>query len=252
MIVCLMKLTLLSANLWLLPPPSSTENNIRLDKFIRFAKKLDADIISLQEVWLNEYVNKLKAGLKKYHVVSPRSIIFNNSGLVTLIKQKPDSWKYYQHKMSGLRLTELLANKGYLEVNITLSGKSLTIINTHVYQSNNEDDLKVKVAQTRKLLGTSRKHNPTIISGDFNMRPEELSGLIKSMVKDSKILKTYVSENRFTFKAFNQIMNWKGIYNETPDYVFLHSRAKTAKVAIEVVTKPVVSDHYPILAKITL
>ncbi len=248
-----MKLKVLSANLWLLPPPTSFDNNKRLERFIRLAKKIDADIISLQEVWLNEYVAKLKKGLSKYFVVSPRSIIFNKSGLVTLSKAKPVSWKYHAHKpVSGIGLLEKFADKGFLEIKVSFSGHEVIAVNTHIYQSQDEHQQKIKLEQTKGVMACVNKHNPTIVSGDFNLKPPDFLKFIGDMIRDKDFVRTYLAENKYTFQAFNQILNWSGIYNDTPDYVFLNSKSKTAKVKSEVISKPLVSDHYPILSEITL
>jgi endonuclease/exonuclease/phosphatase family metal-dependent hydrolase len=186
-------------------------------------------------------------------VVSPRSLIFNKSGLVTLTKAKPVSWKYHPHKkISGVKLLEKFADKGFLRVKLEIEGEEYFVINTHIYQSEDELKQKIKFEQTEGVLNYVKAHNPTILTGDFNMKPKELPKLIKSFVRDQKFVSTYLAENKYTFRAFNQIMNWRGIYNDTPDYVFLHSRAKGASVKTQVIAKPVVSDHYPILAEITV
>jgi len=246
-----MKLTILNANLWLLPPPSSVDNTNRLNKFIALAKKLDPDIINLQEVWLNEYIKKLKKSFKNYYLVSPRSIIYNKSGLVTISKYKPKKWKYHQYKITReFGLVERLANKGYLKLEIKINNKLLNLFNTHIYESPHPNKQFIKETQAKSLKKEILKNNISIATGDLNLKLSSFKKIFPNIITEQNPLNTYLEENKYTKMIFNQLKNRTGIYNRKPDYILVNSKSKKISIQTKVIKKPLISDHYPFIAEV--
>lgn len=248
-----MNLKLLNANMWLLPPPTSLENNKRLERFIRLATKISPDVINLQEVWLNEYVGKLKKAFKGYYTVKQRSFIYNRSGLVTFLKYKPKSWKFRPFRMTWEHnVVERIAQKGFLEIKIEISGKEVVLLNTHVYATRDKKKKTIKLNQAEEVLGFAKQHNPTIVAGDLNLKPSDLKPFIKHLIGVKKYSPTYSETNRYAHMGFNRIENRNGIHIKRQDYVFANAKSGAIKIKEEVITKPALSDHYPILAEVSL
>lgn len=242
----------LSANLWLLPTPASLDNSKRLDDFIELALELDPEVINLQEVWLNQYVNRIKSRLHKYNLITPRSLLYHKSGLITLIKQKPIKTEFHKFDIKkDFKAVERILGKGFLRTQFAFKGNLVTVINTHIYQTENQEKLNLQLNQLKQIIKRAKKHNPTIIAGDLNMIPNTYSNLIKDFQTESILPKSYSETNSYAHKAVNVLMNNGGIYNSFPDRIIAHIKSQKAQVNITALTTPIVSDHYPLLAQIS-
>ncbi|GEM_PF-3086351 len=246
-------LKILTANMWLLPPPTSINNQERLDNFINLVKKLDPDAINLQEVWLNKYINYLKKKLLSYRVINTSSLFYNKSGLVTLIKHKPIKVEFHKFDIKNdLDPVERIASKGFLRTQFSKGGNLINLINTHVYQSFDESKLKIKLSQIEEVIKKSKAANPTIIAGDLNVFPEKISKLVDQLQKELEVPVTYSENNAYAHKAVNIILNRDGVYNERPNRILANIKKPISPIKLEVIKNPLVSDHFPLLAEITL
>ncbi len=243
----------LTANLWLLPPPTSLDNTKRLDGLIDLVIELDPDVVNLQEVWLKQYVNRIKTRLKNYHLVTPKSIFYNKSGLVTLLKQRPLKSQFHQFGITKeFNTIERFAGKGFLKTQFAFKGNLFTVINTHIYQSEDEKRLELKLNQIKEVVKKARKHNPTIIAGDLNTPPRSYGLLLSKLITEPKIPVTYSESNKYAHKAVNMLLNKEGVYNTHPDRIITNIKSKQAKVKVVALTNVEISDHYPLLAEVTL
>jgi endonuclease/exonuclease/phosphatase family metal-dependent hydrolase len=246
-------ITVLNANLWLLPPPTSVDNDKRLNKFLKLVKRLDPDVITLQEVWLKKYLNKIKKSLTNYHLSSTHFPLYNKSGLATLTKSKPLKTSFNQFKIgSNFKAIERITYKGFLTVQFSKSGNLFTVLNTHIYQTENINMLETKLTQIKAVLQKAKKHNPTIIAGDFNTIPGHYYKLIDNFLTNKDFPVSYSPENKYAHKAVNLIMNKDGVYNDKPDIILANIKSKKATIKVESLASPLISDHYPMLAQITL
>lgn len=245
-----MEISVLNANLWLLPPPAAVDNNKRLFKFIKLIKKYSPDVVNLQEVWLNKYTNYLKYNLPEYNLTKPKSFFINKSGLVTLSRFKPIKFSFSQYpKHKDFDAVEKVASKGYLKITFKKEGKEITLINTHIYETLEQVKLKIKFGQIKHLLKKTLEHNPTIVAGDFNADTFNLPNGFNNLAAENDYKPTYSLENKYAKALINGIMNRHGVHYQKPDYVF--ANIKGAKIESQVIKNPLISDHYPIYAKVT-
>ncbi len=245
-----MEITILNANLWLLPPPAAIDNNKRLFNLIKLIKKYSPDVINLQEIWLNKYTNILKLNLPDYYLIKPKSFFINKSGLVTLTKFKPLNTSFSQYpKHKDFDAVEKVASKGYLKTTFQKEDKEITLINTHIYETLEQVKLKIKFGQIKHLLKKTLEHNPTIVAGDFNADTFNLPKGFKNLTAEDTHKPTYSLKNKYANILINGIMNRHGVHYEKPDYVF--ANIKGANIKSQVIKNPLISDHYPIFAKIT-
>ena len=174
------KLKIISYNICALPYYINIFGNphSRVDGIINFIKKLDADILCLQEVFDNSIRKKIIEACKDIWEIyyCGNSTIYNmNSGLLTLSKFPIIYRKTVAfNNLSG---EDYLSNKGidYITVSVNRQGfpKKITILNTHL----NADaffSLRVLCLSTRikqinqitKLLYQIK--NTAVLCGDFN------------------------------------------------------------------------------------
>jgi endonuclease/exonuclease/phosphatase family metal-dependent hydrolase len=137
-----------------------------------------------------------------------------------------------------------------MSVDFEKNGKIITIINTHIYESLELEKLKIKLSQAKVICQKAFEHNPTIVAGDFNMEPETVVASLNGFSLENTMHHTYSIENEYALKMFNQIANKNGVHYHKPDYIFAH--IKGAEVKSEVIKNPLVSDHYPLFATITV
>jgi endonuclease/exonuclease/phosphatase family metal-dependent hydrolase len=248
----MMQLTLLTANMWLLPPPASADNDLRLERLIRLIKKKNPDIVNLQEVWMEKYVKAIKAKLPQYNVLSPRSFWFNKSGLMTLTKFPAKHTRFNTFKTSlNFNPIELLASKGYLKTTMDINSKEFELINTHLYESAGNSKFAIRIAQAKKVLTNALKHNPTIVAGDFNFNTDEIFKLFNTLKKEKSPTPTYCATNKYTQILYNALSNLNGVHHQKPDYIFVNMK-KDVSITSKAITSPLVSDHYPLLATIKI
>ena len=246
-----MQLTLLDANLWMLPYPFSKEKKKRVNLFLDIVHKYNPDIITLQEIWLNKYLNLLKKSLPNYYFIHKKKSIYNRSGLVTLSKIKPSEIKILkfpkQHKYS---LLERIASKGLICITFP-QGKlgKISIVNTHLYDPVNKMDKIIDKEEMEFIEKISSRGN-WIIAGDLNMPHKDFESLNKGFFKgeDNDFVETLSKENGYR--------TWD-IMDETDDgkldYVLFRTRPKVIKsIKHKVIMSPNISDHYAILSKISL
>lgn len=249
-------LTVLSANLWLLPGPFASDKKLRLQNFKEIVKRSDPDIINLQEVWLSSHVSELRQEFNEYNLVSNASRIFNTSGLVTLTKEKPVSHAFQEFgKSIKMGIVERIINKGFLNIEIEINGKKVQIFNTHLYDSQVPSRQKFKINQSQELLEEAIKEKIAVISGDFNLLKEDFLRVFKEFLHEDTMLPTYIEKNPYTKKLFNQykaVRYGEDARNTKPDYVAIRSPRARAGMKTEVITDPIVSDHYPILARVRI
>lgn len=247
-----MELSILTANMWLLPPPTSADNDIRLERLIVLIKEKGPDVVNLQEVWMEKYIKRLKEALPNYFTVSPRSFLYNKSGLVTLLKYRPLSQKFGKFKeTNNFSPLELLASKGYIYTSFKKDGKEFRLINTHVYETLNKTKIAITIQQTKEILSKALRHNPTIIAGDFNSNRQMLPKKYNNLQSEQSSVKTYCATNKYTQVLYNAFSNLNGVHYEKPDYVFMNMKKKV-KITSEAITSPLMSDHYPLLATIKI
>jgi len=244
-----MNLSILNLNCWLFPAPLSSNTITRLSNIVNFVKTNDPDIVTLQEVWSNRALQQLKRSLPEYHFISAQTPLYNQSGLVTLLKNPSVSFRLHFFKRSAAHnFTELFLRKGYLLTEVQLQGHKLTIINTHLYASFSEKSRIIAQEQLQEVIRSARAEN-TFLCGDLNMEEEAVKKICSAnFFQLCGSQNTRDNANPYCYKRFNALMPNR---SSKIDYI-LCSNPKPAKISVRLMKEPLVSDHYPMIASLHL
>jgi len=239
-----MKLSILNLNCWLLPPPFSVHNKERLNELIRLIKKLNPDIVTLQEIWLNKHIRFLKENLNEYHITSSKTKFYNQSGLVTLTKSKPLSTKIYFFEPVRSNIAEVIGKKGYLIVDVPLPKSKLSIINTHLYTPLLSSGKKYPERQfeiIKKITG----NREFLVAGDFNIDLANFTRINRNHFKQKCGKEdTLRSTNLYSYRRLNRLWREK---NKKIDYILLRTNKK-ASLKTRVIKNPIISNHFGMFA----
>lgn len=197
---------------------------------IDFLRISDADIICLQEV--NEsakagfQVSSFKEELKMYSHFGANVVNYGfNYGLVTYSKYPIKDENHIYLSSSGRE------QRGMLHTVLNVDGRKLNIINVHLGLGKEERKIQI-----RELIDFVNKLGDElyIVVGDFNDGDINIS---ENILKD--VAKEVNKSNTLTFAT--------GL--ERIDYIFVSPQIKALEY--EVLIKNM-SDHYPIIAKISI
>lgn len=239
-----MKIRILDANLWLIPY-LAREINKRLDKFVILVKSLDPDIICLQEVWLNKYINYMHDRLSEYKVMASNSVVRNRSGLVILSKTNLLAAKIiFYPVLSGFSVPELLASKGIISVVVQLGNKKLKLVNTHLYAGKTDRDKKFKRTQLSILSDMFNDKSNLVLCGDLNYSPNEIPRFLNNFQKDDNADVTWEITNPYS-KVGSQLTHI--VNNRKSDYILVGKAIENVKFKTTVIRKPLISDHYALI-----
>ncbi|MGM0599692.1 MAG: endonuclease/exonuclease/phosphatase family protein [Candidatus Rifleibacteriota bacterium] len=176
-------LKIITANLYLFPPPLLKEQKKRISYFVNSIKRLDPEIILLQEVWDKNSIVEIARLLPDYNLSFKTSGLYNRSGLLTLCKYKIQHAQFIPYPLSiRHKIEELLAQKGLLKTDIELDGHKISIFNTHLYSSSPRHSYRPNFNQFELLKRTvsSFSSDLKILGGDFNLKPHEIGKLIEA------------------------------------------------------------------------
>lgn len=176
-----MKLRVATLNVWGLPDPVGYQVGPRLQALASHLPSLELDVLSLQEVWSAESRAQLvragrQAGLG-YAWQRPGS--FRDGGLLVLSRIPILSASFERYDLPGQPPVadhlDYYAGKGFLHV--TLAGESgpVHVFDTHLHARYGSDVPHeyhtYRVGQIVQLaLGMRATREPTIVTGDFNLR----------------------------------------------------------------------------------
>jgi endonuclease/exonuclease/phosphatase family metal-dependent hydrolase len=166
------KLTLVTYNIWGLPPWINFASSRRYLRIARELERLNADLVLLQEVWTKKALEAVPAD-GKWAVAAARPVcFFRRNGLVVLSRFPILSGEF--HPFSAAALPDALVTKGALKVTIELADKRrLNIWNVHLQDGHS---YKTRTRQITELLGWIRAaadgQFADLIGGDFNCTPD--------------------------------------------------------------------------------
>ncbi len=235
------RLTALTANMLLFPPPFFSDQKEKTDEFVKLARSLNPDIIFLQEVWGNSSLAYLISQFSDYHAVLMPSPLFNLSGLLILSRFKPERVTAETYPLTMQHnIEELIARKGFLGAEISFAGQTLWLVNTHLYSAPPGARYRYAFSQFGQMQNRINGFPGAVIAGgDMNLMPQELEPLLAGgLMRDDCNLPTAGSQRRV--KKLDYILA-KGFGDSTVEV--LGSRTEW----------PVFfSDHSPVFAEIRL
>ncbi len=245
-----MNISIFNLNCWLFPTPLSTDCYLRLSHIVEMIKTRDPDIITLQEVWSNKYISYLKEKLSGYFFIYAQTTFYNQSGLVTILRQEPKDYKVNFFKLSPHHnFTEFFLHKGYITTDIELNGENWTVTNTHLYAAFTKKT-EVIIENQFKELVSKMPNSKVVICGDLNLSEDKIQELGGEKLKrfcDSQ--NTSDINNPYAHARFN---SWIiGNKSKKIDYM-LYKNSTVIDSQYEIIKTPFVSDHYPMFAKANL
>ena len=238
-----MQLRVATFNVWGLPWPFSVHKRKRFQQLLGFIHDTSPDIFALQEIWLNYDIHALADALPEYHVFAKHWKLYNPSGLV-LISRFPITSSVYLPFHIRTFHKEMPAQKGILACECRLNGRTIQLLNTHVYYSSTEFQSKEQISQVKKLVAFLDRR-PTLLFGDFNVSYEKLS-----LPKDFSIISdmgtnSMDDNNLYRNSRFNKV----NMSNRLPDMMFANFPVKVIRKFIA--TETSMSDHYPVVTDIS-
>lgn len=145
--------------------------------------KPSPDVILLQEIWSVTARDILKEQLAKAYPhaahapeITAGELAFQPSGLMILSKHPLEDVHY--ERFSRAMGWQFAANKGVLAVRLTVEGRDVVVLTTHL-DSGNKKDPAVRTAQLQDCNALLRKYmamDPRavpVLAGDFNIRSTE-------------------------------------------------------------------------------
>lgn len=187
--------------------------------------------------------------LPNYHCVSSGTPFYNQTGLVTFLKEKPLSSQINYFKLSFQHnVTEWFLRKGYITIKTKLGGHEFTIINTHLYAAFSTGAEVITEKQFSEIIRVATQDN-VILCGDLNLKEEIMDGINRgtfSRLCDSQY--TLDANNPYGNKRFNKLNMEKKPGSKKIDYFLYKGNFKTA-ANYETIKAPFVSDHYPMFCR---
>jgi endonuclease/exonuclease/phosphatase family metal-dependent hydrolase len=175
------ELKVLSWNVFMLPKP--IKNSLQGTRKKIIAEQLNNtthDLIFMQEAFIKDFRNKVRASLLKthpysYYLKKPKILIsIFGSGLFVVSRYpvKLVDHVYYRNCASA----DCLATKGAVLMEITLpGGQRVHVVNTHLQAINSQGEVRMKqLAQIHAmLLRHGRPDVPQFLIGDLNIDDDE-------------------------------------------------------------------------------
>ena len=243
-----MELKIITINIW-----RYFDWDKRKKGLINFLKKVDADVIFLQEA---AYDDRLKERYENQIDEINRELGYGHFAFgkeADMIKwhKEPIDWKMYyglgiiskypinHEKIMILPRVERNKDFGFLHVRITVGEKDIDLINVHLENTDKGSEKHLKFL----MNWCNEKNIQPIIAGDFNMK--KVDTLIFLANKNFEI--SYQLKNYFSFMPTQFSNNKEPI---TLDYIISHKN-KFSMGSVDCL-KTDVSDHYPVLATINI
>ncbi len=175
------RVRLTTLNVWGLPEPLARDVSARMDAIASHLCELDADIVNLQEVWLQRVRARLltEAVRKRYPWVWYGQDEHGGGGLLVLSRYPILEAYFEPYLLKGLphRLdhAEYYAGKGFVHLRLATGDGNVSLVNTHLHAKYIDDVgnqyLGVRTGQVVQLAAyLAGIKEPLLVAGDFNSR----------------------------------------------------------------------------------
>ena len=213
--------------------PSTRVNNI-----LRTLKKLDPDIICLQEVFSNNVRWSLWGSLFiNYDVrMSRQAGILCNGGLLIASKWPIIDYNYYIFK-DGCG-EDCLAEKGFMNIIVNKGGKKISIINTHLNADSLLSSMERSKKKRQRQIYDILAYMSQIEVFDYNILCGDLNDAFNSNVVDS--IRNAIRKYPFYYYNESPINTFE---NKQLDYIFLWGNKTVRNIETKKIDIPILSDH---------
>lgn len=222
---------------------------VNIFKMAEYIKSFDADIVSLNEVYMASSNEDFDKQTEKIIKITEHPYFFQAAGEDlgwtvignAILSRFPISDAFEVHIPAPTEEEKRPNENDWYEdrvvlcVNIKAGEKELLVVATHFGLNGLEQERIVKAVC--EIIDNAKK--PIILMGDFNALPrcEVLAPIYERLVSAAEEM----NNNDFTFASFKP--------DRTIDYIFV---SKDIKVECFEVKKDILSDHRPCVAKVTL
>ncbi len=234
----------------------------KADNIVELIKKLNPDVVCLQELAIGPHVNPgipdvaqyiaEKTGLHYYFEEAQRwagddEMDAIGNGIFT---KRPITRRFAKHVQAPTEDFTDYAHEGriYVECDIEINGKTITIGTAHLSYTHRFEITEEKKAEVDNLLAIVGTHKQNFIfSGDLNSEPTSYT-----IQKLSKLLQSCgpnFSQNTWTTKPFEHQGFKASTLDWRLDYVFASEDIKCSSA--EIISTDY-SDHLPILVNVEL
>lgn len=233
----------------------------RKQEVANFIKVNQPDFIGIQEA-LYHQVEFLDGALEEYEYLGVGRDDGKIAGEFMAIFYKADTWKVGEENTFWLSATPSIPTKGWDAACFRVctfaefknkTGESIALYNTHFDHLGKT--AKTKSVEVIKSFLSDTEHNyPSILLGDFNVKPEDSVFLaLNTFLTDSRSLARQIQEESIgTFNAFKTT----GPFTRRIDYIFVdqeYIQVKKYKVPIIYTeTGRQLSDHFPVIAELEI
>jgi endonuclease/exonuclease/phosphatase family metal-dependent hydrolase len=166
------ELTLVTYNIWGLPPLINFASSKRYIQIARELQRLDADLVLLQEVWTKKALEALPTN-RNWSVASARPVcFFERNGLVVLSKFPILGGEF--HPFTAAALPDALVTKGALKVTIEMADKRrVNVWDVHLQDGHSYRTRRRQIAELLGWIrGAADGQLADLVGGDFNCAPD--------------------------------------------------------------------------------
>jgi len=240
----LLRFTVLDANMWLLPSPWAFDQEDRLQRFLEMIASYQPEIVTLQEVWLNMDLGAFRKALPGYWAAGIPPSLYNRSGLVVFSRFPITNARYGTYPWTrDHSFVETLARKGFLQIDLDIGGRKVRVVDSHLYASRGSAENRFPVWQFEILRAlTADVDCPTLVAGDLNIRQEAFDELNAGHFS-TEVMTGPAEERGTTVRDSVRKI----------DYILgRHPQGCEITVESRSLRKPTVSDHLPVLGRVTI
>ena len=231
---------LLQWNIW---------NNEDIDNIVKELKRIDADIVCIQELAIKDEndikIRKLKEIYPHIYYEKADTFLDGYSQCNAILSMYPLYNKNYTYVQKPTDNKNDYSKEGrvYVEAKVKINDKELTIGTTHLSYTDRFKETDSKDKEVTNLISYIKKDN-YILTGDFNTnRTSKYIKWIEKILVNNDTSNTWTTKP-FSYNGFEETeLKWK------LDYIFTSRDIKVKEIRV-VDTK--YSDHLPILIVIKL
>ena len=267
------QLKIVSFNIWDLPYWFVKNRQQRILQIAEYLRKLDAEIVCLQESFDVRHRRFLyeSLGPDKYYASdgfeatrqAPLALLDTTGGLVIFSKFPIIHNTFIPFKHFTPSMIERIGHKGILEATIETPYGHIQVFNTHLHKEQRFFAHNIRVKQLKTILERiqEQQHLPVILAGDFNenalMEQKKLATILQSRglmhsihFERYEYLPSYRLNNPLVDNWINRVS-----YSRRLDYILVSLVEKLGLKVVQyepIYLTPPLSDHDPVILSLSL
>jgi len=266
------QLKIVSFNIWDLPYWFVKNREQRILQIAEYLRKLDAEIVCLQESFDVRHRRFLyeSLGPDKYYASggfeatrkAPLALFDTTGGLVIFSKFPIIQNTFIPFNQFTPSVIERIGHKGILEATIETPYGNIQVFNTHLHKEQRFFAHNIRVKQLKHILERmqEQQHLPVILAGDFNenalMEQKKLATILQSRgLMHSIHFERY--EYMPSYRLNNPLVdNWinRVSYSRRLDYILVRLVEKLGLKVVQyepIYLTPPLSDHDPVILSLS-